>query len=244
MATQAAQARKAIFMEKPMALTEAELDGMAQVLEATGVPFMVGFNRRFSPIARRVRGILANRRNPLMMLYRVNAGYIAPDHWTQTNEGGGRIVGEACHMFDLFRYFVGTSRAVEVSSASLGPGAEHLLTGDNVSVTVRYADGSVGTLFYTALGAVPLAKERVEIYVDGKAIVIDDFRTLHLHGVSTDCLASGSADKGHLEEMKVFAEFVGKGTAWPISLADLTETSRIALSAAGSRGKDQMTFEG
>ena len=88
-------------------MSEEELDQLITVLEETQVPFMVGFNRRFSPSARRAKEIIANRQNPLMILYRMNAGYLPPDHWTQTEEGGGRIIGEGCHIFDLFQYFVG-----------------------------------------------------------------------------------------------------------------------------------------
>jgi predicted dehydrogenase len=154
MAIRAAQAGKAIFLEKPMALNQVELDDLVAVLEETQVPFMVGFNRRFSPAARRAKEILEGHQSPLMILYRVNAGYLPPDHWTQTEEGGGRIIGEACHMLDLFQYLVSPAKMVEVTSTAIDSSqVEHVLPSDNVAATVRYDDGSVAMLLYTALGA-------------------------------------------------------------------------------------------
>ncbi|WP_345306128.1 bi-domain-containing oxidoreductase [Candidatus Villigracilis saccharophilus] len=143
-AMRAARAGKAILLEKPMALNQDELDQLTAVLQETGVPFMVGFNRRYSPAAQRIREIVSQRSNPLMILYRMNAGYLPADHWTQTEEGGGRMIGEACHIFDLFQYVVGAP-VVEVNSTAITPQTGHILAGDNVTVTLRYADGSVAT---------------------------------------------------------------------------------------------------
>ena len=158
-----AQAGKAVFVEKPMALNQVELDTLADVLKETHVPFMVGFNRRFSPAARRSKEIIGKRQNPLMILYRMNAGYLPPDHWTQTEEGGGRIIGEGCHIFDFFQFLIGVP-VMEVSATSIDSQTEHILSGDNVSITLRHTDGSVATLFYTALGSSDLAKEYMELY--------------------------------------------------------------------------------
>jgi len=203
-AIQAAKAGKAIFLEKPMALNQAELDKLVAVLQETGVPFMVGFNRRFSPAARRAKEIIAGRQNPLMILYRMNAGYLPPDHWTQTEEGGGRIIGEACHIFDLFQYLI-DAPVVEVSATAINPQSEHVLAGDNVSVTLRYADGSVATLLYTALGSPDFSKEYMELYVDGKVLVLDDYRALRVYGAAMKGWVTSVQDKGHLEELRSFA---------------------------------------
>jgi predicted dehydrogenase len=232
LACQAAQAGKAIFLEKPMALNPVELENLEAVLRETGVPFMVGFNRRFSPAARRVKEILKERQNPLVMFYRVNAGYVPPDHWTQTSEGGGRIIGEACHMLDFFSYLVSPARAVDVVATSILPTTEHILAGDNTVITLRYEDGSAASLMYTALGAPNLPKEYVEVYSDGKTLVIDDYRAMRLYGTQGKGW-SGAQDKGHLDELRAFAGYtLGRNEA-PISLEELVEVTRTSFIAAG-----------
>ena len=181
----AARAGKAIFLEKPMALNQTELDELIAVLEEAQVPFMVGFNRRFSPAVQRAKEIIAGRQNPLMVFYRMNAGYLPPEHWTQTKEGGGRIIGEACHIVDLFQYLIGAS-VTEVSATAITPQTGHILSGDNVTITLSYEDGSVATLLYTALGSQDFGKEYMELYADGKVLVLDDYRALRVYGTTAN----------------------------------------------------------
>lgn len=229
MAMKAAHAGKAIFLEKPMALSQEELDDLVAVLEETQVSFMVGFNRRFSPAARRVRKIVAERRNPLMVLYRVNAGYLPPDHWTQTEEGGGgRIIGEACHMFDLFNYWV-EAEVESVAAQAITPRTEHVLAGDNVAATLKYADGSVCTLLYVATGAERLGKEYIEVHCDGKTLVIQDFKELRVYGTRGKGWSSRVPDKGHLQELVDFEKYTRGEVRGVISLEEMVRASRIAL---------------
>jgi predicted dehydrogenase len=235
MALKAAQAGKAILLEKPMALNQAELDDLVAVLKETQVPFMVGFNRRFSPAARQAKEILEGHQSPLMIFYRVNAGYLPLDHWTQTEEGGGRIIGEACHMLDLFQYLVGSAKAVEVTSTAIAPQVEHISPTDNVAATVRYDDGSVATLLYTALGAKGMPKEYVEIYADGKVLVIDDYKALQVYGASVKGWISQIQDKGHLEELGSFARYARREIQAPISLASLEEVTQVSFVVADAR---------
>ncbi len=227
-AMQAAQAGKAIFLEKPMALNQAELDALMAVLEETQVPFMVGFNRRFSPAARRAQEIIEGRQNPLMILYRMNAGYIAPEHWTQTEEGGGRMIGEACHIFDLFQYLIGAP-VVEVNATAIAPQTEHILADDNVSVTLRYEDGSVATLLYSALGSADFGKEYMELYADGKVLVMDDYRSLRVHGSAAKGWMAAAQDKGHFEELRAFAGSLSNRREAPITLESLYQTTKISF---------------
>jgi predicted dehydrogenase len=168
-----------------------------------------------------------------MILYRVNAGYIPTDHWVHTEEGGGRIIGEACHMFDLFQYLTSPAEVVEVTSTSIAPKVEHISATDNAVVAVRYSDGSVATLLYTALGASELGKEYVEIYADGKVLVIDDYRALRVYGMPVKGWESPTPDKGHLEELRAFARYVRGESEPPIPLEGLVETTRLSLIAAG-----------
>lgn len=234
MAIKAAEARKAIFLEKPMALNQMELDELVMVLKETQVPFMIGFNRRFSPAARRAKGILVNHQSPLMILYRVNAGYLPPTHWTQTEEGGGRIIGEACHIFDLFQYLVGAPVA-EVSATAIMPKSEHVLAGDNVAVTLRYKDGSVATLLYTALGSPDFGKEYMELYTDGKVVILDDYFSLRVEGSALKGWKASVQDKGHLEELRVFADHMVSADHRIISLDTMFQSTYISLLLANHR---------
>lgn len=231
MAIQAAEAGKAILVEKPMALNEEELDKLTNVLDKTGVPFMVGFNRRFSPAARRIKEIVKDRTNPMMLYYRMNAGYIPTDHWVHHEEGGGRIIGEACHIIDLFRYIIGAP-VIEVSSSRINPRTEHVLGEDNVFVTFKYEDGSVATLLYTALGNNGISKEYMELYVDNKALIMDDYLSLSVVGSSERGWKSSIQDKGHMEELKSFADKLKTSTnenKMTITINELVETSLISL---------------
>jgi predicted dehydrogenase/threonine dehydrogenase-like Zn-dependent dehydrogenase len=232
----AAEAGKAVFLEKPMALHQAELEALAAVLTQTGVPFLVGFNRRFSPVVIRARALLANRRHPLMLFYRVNAGFLPRDHWTHGPQGGGRIVGEGCHMFDLFQALVSPARVIEVMATPIISHAEHVQSDDNVVATLRYDDGSVATLLYTALGTSDLPKEYVEMYYDNKTLIIDDFKALRVYGLKVPGWQGALADKGHLAELQMFARYVRGEIAAPIPLADLVETTRVSLLASGKPG--------
>jgi predicted dehydrogenase len=225
---QAARAGKAILLEKPMALNKNELDQLTAVLQETGVPFMVGFNRRYSPAAQRIREIISERKNPVMIFYRMNAGYLPADHWTQTEEGGGRMIGEACHIFDLFQYVVGAP-VVEVNSTAITPQTGHILAGDNMTVTLRYADGSVATLLYTALGSPDLSKEYMEIYNDGKVLVMDDYLSLRGYGFPLKGLRASVQDKGHHEELKAFAECVKNKSPFPIEIDSLVDTTKVSF---------------
>lgn len=228
----AAQAGKAVFLEKPMAIDRPGLEKLAQTITETGMPFMVGFNRRFSPAIKRAREIMADS-SPLMILYRVNAGYIPLDHWTQTDAGGGRIIGEACHMLDVCKYLAGGAAAVGVDAAGVVPKAEHISGRDNVSIHVRYQDGSLADIFYTALGDPGLEKERIEVYAGGKVCIVDDFRSLKIYGSKEKGWSSSGQDKGHLEELRAFARYLGGEIPAPIPLDDLVETTRLSILAAG-----------
>src|SRR4030042_5768472 len=122
-AIEAARAGKAIFLEKPMALNEKELSELVKELEIANVPFMVGFNRRFSPFTSRIKKIIDSRINPLIINYRINAGYIQKESWIQTDEGGGRNIGEACHIYDLFNYLAG-SEVHAINAMAISPKTE------------------------------------------------------------------------------------------------------------------------
>lgn len=154
-ATEAAKAGKAVLCEKPMAMNEEELDELVGVLQETKASYMVGFNRRFSPAAVRVKKVLSGAssgRTPLVINYRVNTEHLPPDHWVFSEEGGGRIIGEACHMFDLFNYFTG-STVESVDAKGISSPSDRAALKDSFAAVLKYADGSVCTLIYTSIGA-------------------------------------------------------------------------------------------
>jgi len=159
-----------------LALNEEELRSVIKAYrEHHGNP-MVGFNRRFSPFTQKVKKLFAQRQGPLHIIYRINAGPLPSDHWLHDpEEGGGRIIGEVCHFVDLINYFV-KSPPIEVFARSISFEHPNSFDEDTVNITLKYADGSLGTISYIAIGNKSLPKERIEIYGDNKAAIIEDFR--------------------------------------------------------------------
>jgi predicted dehydrogenase/threonine dehydrogenase-like Zn-dependent dehydrogenase len=225
-------AGKHVFVEKPLALT---WDELARVVEAhasaTDAPLlMVGFNRRFSPALQMVKERLAERRSPLMIQYRLNAGYIPLDHWVHGAAGGGRNIGEACHMYDVFRFLTGAP-ARSIDATAIEPRDLPYARNDNFVATIAYEDGSVASLVYTALGPKSgLAKEHITVFCDGEAYVVDDFRKLTRASDGSTLWSSGEADKGHFEELSRLADAIAAGGTAPIAFEELVETTAVALS--------------
>src|SRR5262249_35575556 len=144
-AIRGAEQRKAVLLEKPAAMNRAELENLLDAFRKSGSLLVVGFNRRFSPLVRDVKSLVQQRSSPMLIQYRMNAGFIRLESWIQGAEGGGRIIGEACHIFDLFNYLVGDFPQT-VTALPLRPGAAHLPASDNFVTTLQYADGSLCSL--------------------------------------------------------------------------------------------------
>jgi predicted dehydrogenase len=149
---------KAAFVEKPMALNKKEMQEVFRTIQKNGLPYLVGFNRRFFKYTVEIKKHIKERINPMIINYRTNAGYIPLDHWVHTEESGGRIIGEGCHIFDLFNYFV-DSEIDSISVNSINPKTKNISSRDNVVVTLKYKKGSVYTFSYTALGDKSYPKE-------------------------------------------------------------------------------------
>lgn len=232
-AAAALRAGKAVFLEKPMALTEAGVDDILAAQRETSLPLMVGFNRRFAPTVQRLAAFFQGRRGPLTLSYRVNAGRVSADSWVADPvQGGGRLLGEVCHMVDLLHFLTG-ARVDTVFARPLPRSSSP--TADDVLVVLTFEDGSLGTITYASNGDRSLAKERLEAFADGKAAVLDDFALLTLHangGVSRTGGKPGSQDKGHAQELRLFAEAVLRGGPSPIEPADSAHVTRVTFAAA------------
>jgi predicted dehydrogenase len=233
MVEDALRAGKHVFVEKPLAITEEELENLNSVVceierSSCGCPVVfVGFNRRYSPYAARLRDAIAQRSTPINLSYRMNAGYLPPDHWTQGPEGGGRALGEACHIFDLFRFLTG-SPAVDVSATGIRSPRRDIAPTDNFTASVRYADGSVCTLLYTAQGGKQLAKEAFEMHVDGRSFLVEDYRKLTSFGATVQ-MRTKTQEKGHCEELIAFHNTITGSLDWRALWHEAVEVTRTAL---------------
>ena len=212
MVENALRAGKQVFVEKPLAITEEELEKLNSVVRelersSSGCPVVfVGFNRRYSPYAVRLREAIAQRSTPIHVSYRMNVGYLPPEHWVHGAEGGGRAIGEACHIFDVFRFLTG-SPAVDVSATGIRSPRRDIAPTDNFTATIRYADGSVCTLLYTAQGGQELAKETLEMHVDGRSFLLDDYRNLTGFGAAVR-MRTKTQEKGHYQELIAFHDAI------------------------------------
>lgn len=224
-------ARKHVFCEKPLCLKEDELSSIVQAYSAAGSKplLMVGFNRRFAPLAVRMKAFLSKVAEPLALHYRVNAGYLPPDHWVNDPEqGGGRILGEVCHFVDFLMFLAGSS-PVEVHAHSLANPGQY--SDDNVIVSLRFANGSQGTITYVANGDKSFSKERVEVFGGGAVAVLDDFRRLELvkGGRKQVVHSRWRQDKGHRGEWEAFVDAIQHGKPSPIAFDQILAASLAAL---------------
>ena len=234
----ALEAGKPVFVEKPLALTLDELSQVevayASALTAGQMPLvMVGFNRRFAPQAVKVKSLLTALDAPKALVMTVNAGAIPSTHWTQDRAvGGGRIVGEACHFIDLLRYLAG-SPIVDAQVASLGNAKGLTGLGDTVTLTLRFADGSMGTVHYLANGHKSFPKERLEVFCCGRILQLDNFRKLKGFGWPGFAKMNlWRQDKGQKDCAAAFVRAVESGGEAPIAFDELVEVSRVTIQIA------------
>lgn len=230
LAARALASGKHVFVEKPLALNEPELDEVLSAASVSSGQLMVGFNRRYSPLALKAKELFSERRAPLSILYRVNAGRVSPADWTQdSEEGGGRIIGEVCHFVDLMQFWT-ASVPFSVFAQAISANRADVTNEDSVFITLQFADGSNGCIAYLAEGDKALAKERVEIFGDGKTFVLDDFRgaSAYQNG-REEKTRMGAQDKGQAAQVHAVCEVVLKGIAAPIDLESLAATTRATF---------------
>jgi polar amino acid transport system substrate-binding protein len=221
---------KHVFVEKPLALNDAELESVLEAAARSEGQLLVGFNRRFSPLAAKAKQAFRNRQSPLSIVYRVNAGSIPREHWTQDPaEGGGRIIGEVCHFIDLMQFLTGAAPR-SVYAEAVAPGKGNEVSEDSVMITLQFDDGSNGVIAYLAAGDSSLPKEHIEIFGEGKVFVIEDFRSAKLYAGGREKKETlRQQDKGQAEETRVACAVVAEGKPAPITLEELAATTRATF---------------
>lgn len=230
LAVQALKRNKNVFVEKPLALNDEQLVDVLDAAQKSSGRLMVGFNRRFAPLARQAHDFFAGRDYPLSMIYRVNAGRIPKEHWVQDSvQGGGRIVGEVCHFVD-FMLFLTASLPVSVFAESVTSSNEKTVDADSVLITLRFEDGSNGTIAYLSEGDRALAKERVEIFGGGRSFVLNDYtEAVSYKNGREEKNTLRAQDKGQLEEVRAICAAVTQDGPDLIGLEELAATSKTTF---------------
>jgi predicted dehydrogenase/threonine dehydrogenase-like Zn-dependent dehydrogenase len=235
MTVQALKAGKQVFVEKPLALKQEELDEIISAVEETGNTVTVGFNRRFSPHAEKMKSLIGDRPGPMNVIATMNAGHIPPEVWVHDLEaGGGRIVGEACHYVDLITYLAG-SKVVEVSMRAMGIDPEEIT--DNASIHLKYENGSLGVINYFANGHKSYSKERLELYYQGKNLVLDNFRRLDGYGFKKGFgtkILKTKQDKGHNKQFELLTRRWKEGGESLIPFDEIVNTTKATFAAIES----------
>ncbi|MDX1402551.1 MAG: Gfo/Idh/MocA family oxidoreductase, partial [Kiloniellales bacterium] len=231
MVAEALRAGKAVFVEKPLAIDEQGIELVRKSADESGnVDVMVGFNRRFSPIMRDLKSKVAA--GPLQLLYRVQAGSLGPSSWLADREEGSRFIGEAGHFLDVFDYLV-EAPPLSVCGAVLRP--EKALPDDleNISVMIRYADGSLATLLYVTQGGSSTPKERLEVFAAGETLIMDNFAALVHHTADGKTLTRKGygGNKGQSEEMRTFVSYLAGESPLPVKFDAVLAMARLTLFA-------------
>jgi polar amino acid transport system substrate-binding protein len=230
LARQALASGKDVFVEKPLAISDDELDRLLKVAQDCPGRLMSGFNRRFSPAARAAKEFFANTSPPFSISYRVNAGQMPRGHWIyDPREGGGRIIGEVCHFVD-FAQFMSDSITTQVYAEPISTTDIGNRNDESVFISLRLANGSNASIAYVASGDSALPKERIEIFGGGKSFVIDDFITTYAYENGREKKSRlRERDKGQKDELHVICAVVLQGKPAPIALDDLAATTRATF---------------
>ena len=221
---------KHVFVEKPLCLNNNELEEIIQAQKDSGKTVSVGFNRRFAPLAEKLKSLVGNGSSNIVM--NMNAGFIPPDVWLHDMEiGGGRIIGEACHFIDLCAY-LSDSKVTAVCANSMG--TDYKENSDNVSILLKFENGSNGVINYFANGAKSYSKERIEVYQQGKTFVLDNWRKLSGYGIKGFSKAKSNQDKGHKNQFaKLFRSFKDGGEEL-IPFDSIVNTTQASFAAVES----------
>jgi len=243
MVIDAIKSGKAVFVEKPLCLTPEELKSIKEEVTRKRIPVIVGFNRRYAPFMVAIKQTLEKQPRPYFIQYRVNAGFVGKDSWIQDPAiGGGRIVGEVCHFFDLFNFLVGKDVEVkDIFVNSIPVNGKNIIAQDNFAASIRYNDGSLTILTYTSLGDEKLPKERMEVFASGKVFVLNDYISLEVYGINHRELRVPQAkirgnkiilsvqDKGLKQELIELARFMKGETSRIIGFEEVVSAMELTF---------------
>ena len=219
---EAANAGKHIFVEKPIAMSYEDCKKVYDAVIENKVNLTMGFNRRFAPLAQKANRIVMKRKNPLMITYRINSAGMRKEHWINDPvEGGGAIIGEGCHFFDFCNWIVGHA-PIQIYAEMVSSKSESIVDANNVISTIRYEDGSVASVIYTTIGNESFPKERIEIFVDGGVIAIDDFEELIVTGLDGKGEKLKRIEKGQFELINEYGKLL-KGESRNIDLPSVED---------------------
>lgn len=221
----ALKANKIVFVEKPLAMNENELERVKKAYQKSNGRLMLGFNRRFSPFIQELtRKLLPSQMKAINI--RVNAGTVPPDHWVHDPDyGGGRIIGEACHFIDLAMHIAGSP--IKSVSAYSTNDANALM--DTVVINLMFENGSIANVSYLSNGNKNVPKEKIEVFCDGTVYEIDDFKKMTTFGNSVSSKKLSGQDKGHSNELVAFIDAVKNAKEMPISFDEIYMSTLVTL---------------
>jgi predicted dehydrogenase len=231
LSVKAASSHKHILCEKPMAMNMNECREVADAVRKNNVKYTVGYNRGLSPFIRKSKAIMSDNPAKRLIYYRMQAPF-PENHWTHDpNVGGGRFVGEGCHNFDVLCELVEAPPVSVFASGGTFLDPEIVKISDTASITITFADGSVGTVMINSKGCGAFPKEALEIYCDGKVIYINDYKKMELYGFEPDektIVELGKQDKGHKCEIDLLADAILNGSEAPNGLKQAARSACIS----------------
>ncbi len=230
------KAGKPVFVEKPLAITKDELDDIHKAVSDNNGRIMVGYNRRFSKPFNFIKKVFSGRTLPMVVNYRVNAGNIPKDHWVHAQ--GGRIIGEACHFIDTMIYLTGAF-PVKIYAENISSSSEEYINRDNALITVKFSDGSAGTVSYLAAGAPAMNKEYCEIFSGGTSAVMNNFTYVEIFRKNSSEKKKYDGSKGQKEEVRETLKAIKDGTPMPIPYLELKAVSAAVFAAVDSLEKGE-----
>lgn len=225
-AIEAIEANKSVFCEKPMALNKKDVKKIILALSKSNCAYTVGFNRRFSPLIQKIKKQIEHSSQPILATYFMNAGFIPQEHWTQKVQGGGRNLGEACHIYDLFTYLTG--KKVKMISANSISNTEQYQRNDNFSVNLKFDDGSLCNLVYSAMGNKTYPKEKMVLLHENNVYTINDYENPSSNYLNK-IFYGRNILKGHREELLEFVQSIKKGRRFNIPLWQLVQATEISF---------------
>ncbi len=225
---------KAVFVEKPLAANRQQLEAIDAAVQSGNDRVMVGYNRRFSKPFTDIKKFFGDRKQPMLINYRVNAGKLPLSHWVYSeSQGAGRIIGESCHFIDCLMYLTGSS-PVRVFAECISAHTQDLYSSDNTIITIKFSDGSVGSVHYYSNGDNSVPKEYCEVFCEDSTAIMRNFTEVEYSRGGKTRKTSYDGRKGHKEEVEAMVKAVSRGEAMPIPYSQLRDVSLVTFAALDS----------